>query len=64
MIGDAGEGVGSQARTGARLSEILPLKWEHLDRDAGVLRLPDSKTGAKILTLNAPALAVLAALPR
>lgn len=50
--------------TGARLGEILTLKWEYLDLDAGVLRLPDSKTGAKILTLNAPALAVLANLPR
>ena len=50
--------------TGARLGEILTLKWEYLDLDAGVLRLPDSKTGAKILTLNAPALAVLAALRR
>lgn len=50
--------------TGARLGEILTLKWAYLDLDAGVLRLPDSKTGAKILNLNAPALAVLAALPR
>lgn len=50
--------------TGARLGEILTLKWEYLDLDAGVLRLPDSKTGAKILTLNAPARAVLASLPR
>ena len=50
--------------TGARLSEILTLKWEYVDLDAGVLRLPDSKTGAKVVMLNAPARAVLAAIPR
>jgi integrase len=50
--------------TGARLSEILGLRWEWIDMQAGTARLPDSKTGAKTLYLSAPALAVLAALPR
>lgn len=50
--------------TGARLNEILTLKWEHVDLEAGVLRLPESKTGAKLVYLNAPARAVLAELPR
>lgn len=50
--------------TGARLSEILTLKWEYLDRERGCLRLPDSKTGAKEIHLNGPALAVIDALPR
>ncbi len=44
------------ALTGARLSEILTLKWEWVDFDAKCLRLPDSKTGAKTVYLNAPAL--------
>ncbi|WP_370540460.1 tyrosine-type recombinase/integrase [Azospirillum sp. INR13] len=31
--------------TGCRLSEIQTLKWDYVDLNAGVLRLPDSKTG-------------------
>lgn len=33
--------------TGCRLSEIMRLRWGYVDFDAGALRLPDSKTGAK-----------------
>lgn len=50
--------------TGARLSEILTLRWEWIDRTLGTARLPDSKTGAKTIPLPPPALAVIAALPR
>ena len=50
--------------TGARLREILHLKWDHVDLDRGMLLLPDSKTGKKAIVLNAPALDVLANLPR
>ena len=50
--------------TGARLREILHLKWEHVDFERGLLLLPTSKTGKKTIVLNAPALAVLNALPR
>jgi integrase len=50
--------------TGARLSEILTLKWEYVNQEHGVLLLPDSKTGRKAVHLNAPALAVLQNLPR
>jgi integrase len=50
--------------TGARLREILTLKWAHVDLAAGVLRLPDSKTGEKTIALNPPSIAVLVGLPR
>lgn len=50
--------------TGARLREVLHVRWEHVDSARGVLNLPDSKTGAKTIVLNAPAVAVLAELPR
>ena len=33
--------------TGARLREILHLKWQHVDLERGLLMLPDSKTGRK-----------------
>jgi integrase len=50
--------------TGARLREILGLKWEYVDLERGLLLLPDSKTGRKAIILNAPALAILGDLPR
>ena len=50
--------------TGCRRSEILTLHWEHVDLEAGELRLPDSKTGAKVVHLGDPAVAVLRAVPR
>lgn len=50
--------------TGARLREILHLRWEEVDFERGLFRLPDSKTGKKAIPLNAPALAVLTGLTR
>lgn len=50
--------------TGSRLSEILTLRWEFVDFDDACLKLPDSKTGAKVVHLNAPALEVLATIER
>lgn len=50
--------------TGCRVSEILELRWEHVDFERGLLFLPDSKTGRKTIVLNAPALSVLLELPR
>lgn len=50
--------------TGARLREILNLRWADVDFERGLLLLPDSKTGRKPIILNAPALAILTALPR
>jgi integrase len=42
--------------TGCRLNEIMTLKWEHVDFTDRVLRLPDSKTGAKVVHLGQPAI--------
>lgn len=50
--------------TGCRRGEILTLRWEWIDFDRKCLRLPTSKTGAKIVHLNAPALEILASIPR
>jgi integrase len=41
--------------TGARMGEVVGLRREWLDLDRGLVRLPDSKTGAKPLVLSAPA---------
>ncbi len=52
------------ALIGARKSEVLSLRWDWVDFEGARLNLPDSKTGKKAIPLNAPALAVLATLPR
>lgn len=50
--------------TGCRLGEILTLQWANVDLERGLLMLPDSKTGAKAVVLGAPAMEVLASVPR
>ncbi|ADP70719.1 integrase family protein [Rhodomicrobium vannielii ATCC 17100] len=50
--------------TGARLSEILTLRWTYVDTYRRILNLPDSKTGAKVIPLNQAALDLLGTLPR
>jgi integrase len=50
--------------TGCRRSEIIGLRWSDVDHAHNCLRLKDSKTGAKVVYLNAPALTILEALPR
>ena len=50
--------------TGCRRSEILSLRWQDVDAQAGELRLPDSKTGARLVPLSPAALNVLSNLPR
>ena len=52
--------IGLLILTGARLMEILTLRWEYVDLANGVLRLPDSKTGAKLIHLNEPAIKPIA----
>ena len=50
--------------TGCRLSEIMSLRWENVALEAAELRLPDSKTGARIVLLGRPAVAVLRGIAR
>ncbi|NOU05889.1 MAG: site-specific integrase, partial [Hyphomicrobiaceae bacterium] len=50
--------------TGCRLSEILTLKWKHIDLSRKLIFLHDSKTGKKTVALNDAAIAILADLPR
>lgn len=45
--------------TGCRLGEIMTLQWAHVDIKARELRLPDSKTGAKIVHFGKTAAGVL-----
>ncbi len=52
------------AVTGLRIGEILAIRWEHVDFETGRLTMPETKTGRRVHDLPAPALAVLAGLPR
>jgi integrase len=56
--------IGLLALTGARLTEILTLRWAEVDLERQVLRLPDSKTGAKTIYLNDAAMDLLRTMPR
>ena len=50
--------------TGCRRNEIMELEWKHVDLGAGELRLPDTKTGARLVPLSPAAARVLAELRR
>lgn len=50
--------------TGARVGEILSLRWEYVDTETRCLRLPDSKTGAKEIALGRSAFDLLMNLER
>jgi integrase len=45
--------------TGARISELLDLRWEYIRQDENELHLPDTKTGFSRRPISAAALAVL-----
>jgi integrase len=47
-----------------QLGEIMKLRWKHVDIEGAILRLPDSKAGAKAVHLGPPAVDVLAATGR
>ena len=50
--------------TGCRRNEILTLRWEDVDLDAGELHLRDAKTGPRAVPLSPSAAKILADLPR
>ncbi len=50
--------------TGCRKGEILNLRWDEADPEAGELRLSDSKTGPKTVVLSPEAVSVLSGIPR
>ena len=49
---------------GCRRNEILKLCWQDVDLEAGELRLPEAKTGARSVAISPSARRVLANLPR
>ena len=50
--------------TGCRINEILTLRWEDVRLEASEVRLRDSKTGPRVVSLSPAAARVLAGLPR
>ncbi len=50
--------------TGCRRNEVLTLRWEDVDLDAGELRMRDAKTGGRSVALSPAATKVLATMPR
>ena len=45
--------------TGCRLNEVMTLQWQHVDLLNFALRLPESKTGTKVVNLGQAAVAVI-----
>lgn len=52
------------ALTGARKSEIAALRWSEVDIERGALRLTDSKTGEKTISLSPGAASILSSIER
>ena len=50
--------------TGCRKSEILNLRWDHVDLKAREMRLPDAKSGPRTVQLSPAAAELLARVPR
>lgn len=50
--------------TGMRTGEVRAMRWEHLDLEKGVINLPDSKTGKKVVQLPPAAIQVILAADR
>jgi integrase len=45
--------------TGARMTEVLSLRWDSIDKKLGIARLSDSKTGLKYLYLPPQVISIL-----
>jgi integrase len=57
--------VGLALHTGLRVGEILRLRWEYIDTDQGVIRIPNTKHGGtSTARLTGEARKILAALPK
>lgn len=52
------------ALTGMREKEALRLRWSEVDLQRGIITLEDTKTGRSVRPIGAPAVALLASLPR
>ena len=50
--------------TGCRKTEIMTLRWAHVDLDKPEIGIVDGKTGSRTVYLSAAAVSVLTALPR
>ena len=50
--------------TGWRAGEVLALQWDHVDFERGEVLLPSTKAGRQTRPIGAPALALLAELPK
>ncbi len=50
--------------TGCRKTEIMTLRWEHVDLDRAEIRIVNGKTGDRTVPLSPSAVEVLKALPR
>ncbi|MFG1237189.1 tyrosine-type recombinase/integrase [Xanthobacter autotrophicus DSM 597] len=50
--------------TGCRVGEMESLQWDWIDAERGLIRFPDSKTGAKVTPLPSPAAEILTLFPR
>ena len=59
VAGGSATAVRLLSLTGARCSEITGLTWPMVDLERGFLRLPDSKTGAKVIPLSRQAIELL-----
>ena len=63
--GEIGPIIAWAIETAMRRGEIAAMRWEHLDRKARVLLIPETKTGTpRRVPLSVAALAVLDGLPR